>query len=46
VRLIEPRVIYDPQLALMPWPLAPLLGRLNRVTEILEMRTAHPSGDG
>jgi deazaflavin-dependent oxidoreductase (nitroreductase family) len=38
IRLAEPEVIVDPELRLMPWPLAPLLGRLNRVTEVLRMR--------
>jgi deazaflavin-dependent oxidoreductase (nitroreductase family) len=38
IRLGEPEVIVDPELRLMPWPLAPLLGRLNRVTEVLRMR--------
>ena len=40
VHLIEPTLIVDPTLAMMPWPLAPFLGRLNRVTEILQMRAA------
>jgi hypothetical protein len=38
IQLHEPEVIVDPELRLMPWPLAPLLGRLNRVTEVLRMR--------
>lgn len=38
IQLREPEVIVDPELRLMPWPLAPLLGRLNRVTEVLRMR--------
>jgi deazaflavin-dependent oxidoreductase (nitroreductase family) len=38
VRLVEPELIVDPTLRLMPWPLGSLLGRLNRVTEILCMR--------
>ncbi|MGI9145383.1 MAG: nitroreductase family deazaflavin-dependent oxidoreductase [Chloroflexota bacterium] len=37
-RLVEPKVIVDPTLRDMPWPLGALLGRLNRVTEILRMR--------
>jgi deazaflavin-dependent oxidoreductase (nitroreductase family) len=40
VRLVEPELIVDPELRLMPWPLGALLGRLNRVTEILRMRVA------
>jgi deazaflavin-dependent oxidoreductase (nitroreductase family) len=40
IRLIEPTLIVDPSLAMMPWPLAGLLGRINRVTEILQMRAA------
>src|SRR5262245_4177529 len=40
VRLVEPEVIHDPELGLMPRPLGPLLGRLNRVTEVLRMRAA------
>ncbi len=40
VRLVEPELIVDPALRLMPWPLGPLLGRLNRVTEIVRMRAA------
>jgi hypothetical protein len=35
--LVEPRLIVDPELRDMPWPLGTLLGRINRVTEILEM---------
>jgi hypothetical protein len=38
IRLIEPTLIVDPSLAMMPWPLAAVLGRINRVTEILQMR--------
>jgi deazaflavin-dependent oxidoreductase (nitroreductase family) len=40
IRLVEPELIVDPQLRLMPWLLAALLGRVNRVTEILRMRAA------
>jgi deazaflavin-dependent oxidoreductase (nitroreductase family) len=40
VRLVEPELIVDPALRLMPWPLGAVLGRLNRVTEILRMRAA------
>jgi deazaflavin-dependent oxidoreductase (nitroreductase family) len=43
VRLVEPEVIVDPQLRHMPWPLAPFLGRVNRVSEILRMRAAQSS---
>jgi deazaflavin-dependent oxidoreductase (nitroreductase family) len=38
IRLVEPEVIVDPALGLMPRPLGALLGRLNRVTEVLRMR--------
>jgi deazaflavin-dependent oxidoreductase (nitroreductase family) len=38
IRLVEPEVIVDPTLREMPWVLAPFLGRVNRVTEILRMR--------
>ena len=38
IELVEPEVIVDPQLRMMPRPLAPLLGRLNRVTEVMRMR--------
>jgi hypothetical protein len=41
ISLVEPEVIVDPQLRQMPWPLAPFLGRINRVTEILRMRAVH-----
>jgi deazaflavin-dependent oxidoreductase (nitroreductase family) len=41
--LVEPEVIVDPQLRQMPWPLAPVLGRVNRVSEILRMRAAQSS---
>jgi deazaflavin-dependent oxidoreductase (nitroreductase family) len=40
IRLVEPEVIVDPELRLLPWPLGPLLGRLDRVTEIVRMRAA------
>jgi deazaflavin-dependent oxidoreductase (nitroreductase family) len=40
VKLVAPELIVDPQLRLMPWPLAALLGRFNRVTQILRMRAA------
>ncbi|MCA1648565.1 MAG: nitroreductase family deazaflavin-dependent oxidoreductase [Chloroflexi bacterium] len=40
IRLVEPQVIVDPALRDLPWPLGALLGRLNRVTEILRMRAA------
>jgi|SRR5919198_761638 deazaflavin-dependent oxidoreductase (nitroreductase family) len=40
VHLVEPEIIVDPQLRALPWPLAGLLGRLNRVTEVLRMRDA------
>jgi deazaflavin-dependent oxidoreductase (nitroreductase family) len=40
VKLVEPEIIVDPELRLMPWPLAVFLGRVNRVTEILRMRAA------
>ncbi len=39
-RLAEPEVIVDPSLSEVPWPLGALLGRLNRVSEILRMRAA------
>jgi deazaflavin-dependent oxidoreductase (nitroreductase family) len=38
IRLVEPELIHDPQLRDMPWPLGSLLGRVNRVTEVLRMR--------
>jgi deazaflavin-dependent oxidoreductase (nitroreductase family) len=38
IRLIEPEVVVDPELRELGWPLGALLGRLNRVTEILRMR--------
>jgi deazaflavin-dependent oxidoreductase (nitroreductase family) len=38
IHLVEPELIVDPRLRLMPWPLGALLGRVNRVTEILRMR--------
>lgn len=40
IRLVEPVVIVDPELRDMPWPLGTLLGRINRVTEILRMRSS------
>lgn len=40
VRLVEPELLVDPQLRLLPWPVAPLLRRLNRVSELLRMRAA------
>jgi deazaflavin-dependent oxidoreductase (nitroreductase family) len=40
IRLVEPELIVDRELRQMPWPLGPLLGRLNRVTELLQMRAA------
>ena len=39
VRLVEPELIVDPELSLMPLPLR-IAGRLNRVTEFLRMRAA------
>ena len=30
IRLVEPEVIVDPELHLMPWPIGPLVARLNR----------------
>lgn len=39
VRLIEPELIVDPDLRLMPLPLR-IAGKLNRVTEFLRMRAA------
>jgi deazaflavin-dependent oxidoreductase (nitroreductase family) len=38
IQLTQPEIIVDRQLRMMPWPLAPFLGRLNRVTEVLRMR--------
>ncbi|MCA1647217.1 MAG: hypothetical protein LC797_17750 [Chloroflexi bacterium] len=38
ITLVEPELIVDPALREVPWPLSALLGRLNRVTEILRMR--------
>jgi deazaflavin-dependent oxidoreductase (nitroreductase family) len=40
VRLVEPELIVDPELRLLPWPLGWLLGRLDRVTEVVRMRAA------
>ena len=37
IRLVEPELIIDPELRLMPVPLR-IAGRLNRVTEFLRMR--------
>lgn len=37
IQLTQPEIIVDPHLWMMPWPLAPFLGRLNRVTEVLRM---------
>ena len=39
VQLIEPELIVDPDLRLMPLPLR-IAGKLNRVTEFLRMRAA------
>ena len=39
IRLVEPELIIDPELRLMPLPLR-IAGRLNRVTEFLRMRAA------
>jgi deazaflavin-dependent oxidoreductase (nitroreductase family) len=39
VRLVEPELIVDPDLRLMPLPLR-IVGKLNRVTEFLRMREA------
>jgi len=38
IGLVEPEVMVDPELRELGWPLGALLGRLNRVTEILRMR--------
>jgi deazaflavin-dependent oxidoreductase (nitroreductase family) len=38
-RLIEPELIVDPSLPLMPWPVR-LAGRIASVTEVLQMREA------
>ena len=53
VRLVEPELIVDPELRLLPWPVGPLLRRLDRVTEIMRLRAAErtagapePSGSG
>ncbi len=37
VHLVEPELIIDPELRLMPWPVR-IIGRFNRVTEFLRMR--------
>lgn len=37
VHLVEPELIVDAELRLMPWPVR-IVGRLNRVTEFLRMR--------
>ncbi len=39
IHLVEPELIADPDLRLMPWPLR-VAGKLNRVTEFLRMRAA------
>ena len=39
VHLVEPELIIDPDLRLMPLPLR-IAGKLNRVTELLRMRAA------
>jgi deazaflavin-dependent oxidoreductase (nitroreductase family) len=39
VRLVEPEVIVDPDLRLMPRPVR-FIGKFNRVTELLRMRAA------
>src|SRR5688500_7975031 len=39
IPLVEPELIVDPELRLMPWPLR-IPGKLNRVTEFLRMRAA------
>jgi deazaflavin-dependent oxidoreductase (nitroreductase family) len=44
IKLVEPELIVDPQLREMPWPLGALLGRLNRVTEIMRMRAVTSPG--
>jgi deazaflavin-dependent oxidoreductase (nitroreductase family) len=36
-RLVEPEIIVDPELRLMPLPVR-IIGRFNRVTELLRMR--------
>jgi deazaflavin-dependent oxidoreductase (nitroreductase family) len=39
IRLVEPEIIVDPELLLMPLPVR-IIGRFNRVTELLRMRAA------
>lgn len=39
IRLVEPEIIVDPELRLMPLPVR-IIGRFNRVTELLRMRAA------
>jgi deazaflavin-dependent oxidoreductase (nitroreductase family) len=39
IHLVEPELIVDPELTLMPWPVR-LIGKFNRVTELLRMRAA------
>ena len=39
IRLVDPELIVDPDLRLVPWPLR-IPGKLNRVTEFLRMRAA------
>ena len=39
IRLVEPELIIDPELRLMPLPLR-IAGKLNRVSEFLRMRAA------
>jgi deazaflavin-dependent oxidoreductase (nitroreductase family) len=39
IHLVEPELIVDPELRLMPWPVR-IIGRFNRVSELLSMREA------
>ncbi len=39
IRLVEPELLVDPNLRLMPLPVR-IIGRFNRVTELLRMRAA------
>lgn len=41
IHLVEPELIVDPELRLMPLPVR-IIGRFNRVTEFLRMRAVQP----
>ena len=45
IHLVEPELIFDPQLRLMPLPVR-FIGRFIRVTELLRMRAAADASSG